>query len=48
MSDERIQQFLRHFPPVDELKQIEPEELGPFVLNFLKKRGQFNRTIEPL
>ena len=47
MSDERIQQFLRHFPPVDELKQMEPEELGPFVLNFLKKEGnstgQLNR-----
>ncbi len=37
--DERIEQFLRHFPPQTELLKMEPDKLGPFVLRFLKKEG---------
>jgi uncharacterized protein (TIGR02391 family) len=44
MNQERIEAFLRLFPPVAELQEMEPEELGPFVLNYLKKDGaQLNR-----
>jgi uncharacterized protein (TIGR02391 family) len=38
-NQERIDQFLRHFPPQSELNTMEPEELGPFLLRFLKKEG---------
>lgn len=39
MNQERIDLFMRHFPPQAELMEMEPEELGPFLLRFLKKEG---------
>jgi uncharacterized protein (TIGR02391 family) len=37
--NERIEQFMRFFPATSELLQMEPEELGPFVLRYMTKQG---------
>ena len=47
-TQERIDQFLRHFPPQSELMTMEPEELGPFLLRFLKKEGSGSGQLNPL
>jgi uncharacterized protein (TIGR02391 family) len=39
MNQERLEQFLRNFPPEAELLEMEPDELGPFILRLLKKDG---------
>jgi hypothetical protein len=31
--------FMKAFPPTDEIRQMEPEELGPFILRKLKTDG---------
>ena len=37
--DDRQEQFMMSFPPVNELSQMEPEEIGPFILRKLKGDG---------
>jgi uncharacterized protein (TIGR02391 family) len=37
--NEQTQQFLKHFPQEKELLEMEPDELAPFVLRFLKEEG---------
>src|SRR4051812_11570205 len=37
--NERQQYFMKHFPADKELVQMEPEELAPFILKFLKGSG---------
>ena len=45
--NDRLQHFMKHFPPEKEILQMEPEELAPFILSYLKKEGhksgQLNR-----
>jgi len=37
--DERQEQFMLSFPPASELSQMEPEEIGPFILRKLRSDG---------
>jgi uncharacterized protein (TIGR02391 family) len=37
--NERQAQFLQFFPGIAELVEMEPEELGPFILRYMKKDG---------
>jgi uncharacterized protein (TIGR02391 family) len=42
--NERIDQFMRLFPPVDQILEMEPEELGSFVLRYMTvQSGMTNR-----
>jgi uncharacterized protein (TIGR02391 family) len=40
--DDRQRQFMRFFPPMQEIPSIEPEELGPFILRQLKRDGSLH------
>ena len=40
--NERQQQLMKFFPPMEEIPQMEPEELGPFILRHLKRDGSLN------
>jgi uncharacterized protein (TIGR02391 family) len=37
--NERLDQFMRFFPPTDQILEMEPEELGPFVLRYMSVQG---------
>ena len=37
--DERQDQFMLAFPPMNEISQMEPEEIGPFILRKLRSDG---------
>lgn len=37
--NERLDQFMRFFPPTDQILEMEPEELGPFVLRHMSKEA---------
>ncbi len=44
MSQERFDQFMRFFPPHQQIMEMEPEELGPFVLRYMTTHsGMTNR-----
>jgi uncharacterized protein (TIGR02391 family) len=37
--NERFDQFMRFFPPTDQILEMEPEELGPFVVRYMCAQG---------
>lgn len=43
MNQERIEAFMRGFPPQNQILQMEPEELGPHILRQLLKGTDANR-----
>jgi len=40
--DDRQRQFMQFFPPMPEVPNMEPEELGPFILRYLKRDGSLH------
>jgi uncharacterized protein (TIGR02391 family) len=40
--DDRQRQFMQFFPPMQEIPNMEPEELGPFILRHLKRDGSLH------
>jgi uncharacterized protein (TIGR02391 family) len=38
-TQEQHERFMRNFPAREQILEMEPEELGPFILRFLKKEG---------
>src|SRR5262245_43631961 len=39
MDKQQQEQFMQAFPPANEIRQMEPEELGPFILRKLDSEG---------
>jgi uncharacterized protein (TIGR02391 family) len=39
VNQERITQFMRNFPDEAQILEMEPEELGPFILRYFRKPG---------
>jgi len=35
MNQERIDAFMKNFPPSDQILRMEPEELGPHLLRYM-------------
>jgi hypothetical protein len=40
--DDRQRQFMRFFPPMEDISHMEPEELGPFILRHLRRDGSLH------
>src|SRR5579863_9069606 len=40
--DDRQRLFMQFFPPMQEIPNMEPEELGPFILRHLKRDGSLH------
>jgi uncharacterized protein (TIGR02391 family) len=41
--NDRVDQFMRNFPPEDQILEMEPEELGPYILKLMLRGADTNR-----